>query len=159
MPVQCRCQVVPFAATPNGPAPYITTNLVALVKFHATNWLFQGSTGVYAGLNGQTAFAWIPKVMWELGVEIRVRQSPDWRVAPRHSGEWRSRDRRNAELSAPRLAEGGKRECPPEEGHSVLFDSKRNLNSRSGLRQIPCEHRDFRSTRRDWDCLDRSQAF
>jgi hypothetical protein len=37
--------------------------------------------------------------MWELGVEIRVRQSPDWRLASRHSGEWRSRDRRPAELN------------------------------------------------------------
>jgi hypothetical protein len=31
---------------------------------------------------------------WEHEVEIRVRQSPDWRCAERHSGEWRSRDRR-----------------------------------------------------------------
>jgi len=31
--------------------------------------------------------------------EIRVRQSPDWRFAERHSGEWRSRDRRQAELN------------------------------------------------------------
>src|ERR1700674_3802539 len=37
--------------------------------------------------------------MWELGVEIRVRQSPDWRFAGRHSGEWRSRARRPAELN------------------------------------------------------------
>ena len=37
--------------------------------------------------------------MWELVVETRVRQSPDWRFAGRHSGEWRSRDRRLAEVS------------------------------------------------------------
>jgi hypothetical protein len=37
--------------------------------------------------------------MWELGVEIRVRQSPDWRVAGRHSGEWRSRERLLVELN------------------------------------------------------------
>src|ERR1700687_5572804 len=39
------------------------------------------------------------EVIWELGVEIRVRQSPDWRFASRHSGEWRSRDRRQAEIN------------------------------------------------------------
>ena len=39
------------------------------------------------------------EVIWELGIEIRVRQSPDWRFACRHSGEWRSRDRRQAWLS------------------------------------------------------------
>src|SRR5712691_4313023 len=37
--------------------------------------------------------------MWELWAEIRVRQSPDWRFGSRHSGEWRSRDRRPAELN------------------------------------------------------------
>src|ERR1700676_1865760 len=41
----------------------------------------------------------IPKLIGELGVEIRIRQSPDWRLAGRHSGEWRSRDRRPAEIS------------------------------------------------------------
>ena len=28
--------------------------------------------------------------------ETRERQSPDWRIARRHSGEWRSRARRKA---------------------------------------------------------------
>ena len=67
MPVPCRCQVVQFSATPTGPAPYITTKLVGLVKFDATNWLIRGSIGVYAGPNGQTVFAQIPKLLWELG--------------------------------------------------------------------------------------------
>src|ERR1700730_4216046 len=33
-------------------------------------------------------------MIWELEVESRVRQSPDWRFGRRRSGEWRSRDRR-----------------------------------------------------------------
>src|ERR1700730_6056714 len=55
MPVPCRCQVLQFEATPTGPAPYITTKLVALVKFDTTNWLFWRSIGVYRGLNGSYA--------------------------------------------------------------------------------------------------------
>jgi hypothetical protein len=39
---------------------------------------------------------------WKLGVELRARQSPDWRCARRHSGEWRSRDRPHAALKIPR---------------------------------------------------------
>ena len=41
--------------------------------------------------------------MRELEVEIWVRQSPDWRFAGRHSGEWRSRDRRPAVISLYKL--------------------------------------------------------
>jgi hypothetical protein len=33
-------------------------------------------------------------LMWETGVQTRERQSPDWRFAGRHSGEWRSRESR-----------------------------------------------------------------
>src|SRR5713226_354207 len=53
MPCRWRCQAVPFSATPTGPAPYITTNLVGLVKFHAANWPMRRLIGVCEGLNGQ----------------------------------------------------------------------------------------------------------
>ena len=32
----------------------------------------------------------------EVNDETRERQSPDWRIARRHSGEWRSQARRKA---------------------------------------------------------------
>ena len=92
MPVQYRCQVVPFSANPTGPAPYITTKLVGLVKFDATNWLFRGLIGGYRGPNGQTSSARIPTFVLELKEEDRERQSPDWRFASRQSGDWRSRE-------------------------------------------------------------------
>src|ERR1700694_2854198 len=53
MPVISRCQAIPLSATPIRPSPYITTKIVGLVKFDATNWLFRGLIGVIRGLNGQ----------------------------------------------------------------------------------------------------------
>src|SRR5579863_5571537 len=52
IPALCPCQAVPFSATHTGPAPYITTKSVGLVKFDAMKWLFRGSIGVFEGLNG-----------------------------------------------------------------------------------------------------------
>ena len=57
------------------------------------------------------------ELIWELGVEIRVRQSPDWRVTRRHSGQWRSRDRRPAAL---------KREVQQKEDLSKKNQSQRS---------------------------------
>jgi hypothetical protein len=54
-PVWCRCQVIPFVASLIGPAPYITTKLVGLVKLGAPKWLTGRLIGVKWGLNGMSA--------------------------------------------------------------------------------------------------------
>jgi hypothetical protein len=52
LPDQLQCQLVQYSATPTGPASYITTNLVRLVKFAATKWVLGGLIGDMQGLNG-----------------------------------------------------------------------------------------------------------
>ena len=52
MPVQAQCQVLRFLTTPSGPAPYITTKLVGLVKFDAMKWWIWGLIGDCTGVNG-----------------------------------------------------------------------------------------------------------
>jgi hypothetical protein len=51
-PIQNFCQALMNPSNPTRPAAYITTVLVALVKFDATNRLFNGPVGAWKGLNG-----------------------------------------------------------------------------------------------------------